>query len=305
MQCPKCHSKNFKKNGRYDRKSDGQYAQRYKCRDCHKSFSSQTFAFNRWQKKAFLNETIYKLLAKGMSQRACAEVLKIHPATVDSRISFFGEISKKFLAEYWESKKKPRNVQFDEAESFIHSKCKPVTIPIAVEKKTRRIITFDVGNICGKGHLAKIAKIRYPEHKSEKKQVLNSFFKVLKTMICEDAKLSSDKSTFYPPKVKEYFPKASYKQYKGRRGCVVGQGELKAGGFDPLFSLNHTIAMIRDNLKRMTRRTWCTTKLKEKLINLINIYALYHNIRIDEKLAKKVRSAKRLLVNGHLLAPLF
>jgi len=45
---------------------------------------------------------------------------------------------------------------------------------------------------------------------------------------------------------------------KGRRECVVGQGELKGGGFDPLFSLNHTCAMIRAHVSRLFRRTWNT-----------------------------------------------
>ena len=30
---------------------------------------------------------------------------------------------------------------------------------------------------------------------------------------------------------------------KGRRGCVIGQGELKRGGYDPLFALNLNYAL--------------------------------------------------------------
>jgi hypothetical protein len=57
----------------------------------------------------------------------------------------------------------------------------------------------------------------------------------------------------------------------------VGQGELKRGGFDPLFSLNHTAAMFRDRLKRLSRRTWCTTKRPDRLQLLLDLYAWYHN----------------------------
>ncbi len=44
--------------------------------------------------------------------------------------------------------------------------------------------------------------------------------------------------------IKAILDPSSHQRFKGRRGCIVGQGELKVGGFDPLFSLNHTYAMI-------------------------------------------------------------
>ena len=64
---------------------------------------------------------------------------------------------------------------------------------------------------------------------------------------------------------------------KGRRGCVVGQGELKAIGFDPIFAFNHTAAMLRANMNRLFRRTWCTTKTIRGLEDHLALYVKYHN----------------------------
>ena len=47
--------------------------------------------------------------------------------------------------------------------------------------------------------------------------------------------------------------------------------------FDPLFSLNHTCAMLRANVNRLIRRTWCTTKKLQPLIDHLEIYTKYHN----------------------------
>ena len=58
---------------------------------------------------------------------------------------------------------------------------------------------------------------------------------------------------------------------------------MKAGGFDPLFSLNHTCAMYRDNTKRLSRRTWCTTKIVPRLQCLLDIYTVFHNEWLLEK----------------------
>jgi len=56
----------------------------------------------------------------------------------------------------------------------------------------------------------------------------------------KSACVKSDESQHYPQPIKNFFSQARHHSYKGKRGCVVGQGELKRGGFDPLFSLNHT-----------------------------------------------------------------
>ena len=66
---------------------------------------------------------------------------------------------------------------------------------------------------------------------------------------------------------------------------MVGQGELKKIGKDPLFSLNHTAAMLRANINRLFRRTWRTTKKPERLADHIALYVWYHNSELIQNLA--------------------
>ena len=93
-------------------------------------------------------------------------------------------------------------------------------------------------------------------------------------------------SPFYPKLIREHFPEATHKTCKGSRGAVVGLGELKKVAFDPVFSLNHTYAMFRDNLKTLNRRTWATAKRKDRLFLLLNIYGWFHNLWLDRKKEK-------------------
>ena len=74
-----------------------------------------------------------------------------------------------------------------------------------------------------------------------------------------------------------HFPKSSHLTFKGVRGSITAQGELKKQGFDPIFSLNHTCAMLRANLSRLIRKTWCTTKCIHRLYAHLVLYAEYHN----------------------------
>ena len=80
--------------------------------------------------------------------------------------------------------------------------------------------------------------------------------------------------------LKACFPGKTHFRHKGGRGCITGQGELKKLRFDPLFSLNHTCAMLRANINRLFRKTWCTTKKKEGLERHLAVYMDFHNTRL-------------------------
>lgn len=173
-------------------------------------------------------------------------------------------------------------MEFDDVETFEHSICKPLSILLAVDSK-RRILGLRVARMRAKGHLAKIARKKYgvrPDERAEKRAEL---FTELKEILHPSVILKSDMNPHYGPDVEAHFPEATHVTFKGRRGRVVGQGELKRGGFDPLFTLNHTAAMLRANINRLFRRTWCTTKKPEMLELHLALYAINHNFRLLKK----------------------
>lgn len=176
-----------------------------------------------------------------------------------------------------------QNVQFDDMITFQHTKLKPVAISLIVEDKTRKILDFEVSSMAANGKLAALSVKKYGKRKDERKMRWRSLFERSQNYISDQALMESDEHPFYPKLVKRYFPQAQHKTYKGRRACVVGQGELKAHGKDPLFSLNHSCAMIRDSIGRLVRRTWCTTKNLNMLRTQLEIYIDFHNSEITQK----------------------
>ena len=191
------------------------------------------------------------------------------------------KLAKEENQRFLESLKSPdtqvNEVQFDEMETFERSKCLPLSIPLVVEAKTRKILGFRVCQMPAKGPLAAISRKKYGPRDDHRAETAESLFQDLKEVIRPDATVTSDQNPKYPQWIQNQFPNVLHKKVKGRRGCVVGQGELKKIGFDPLFSLNHTAAMLRANINRLFRRTWCTTKLKERLAAHIELYVFYHN----------------------------
>jgi hypothetical protein len=169
-------------------------------------------------------------------------------------------------------------VQFDEMETFEHTKCKPLSIGLIVEAKSRRILGLSVASMPANGPLAKLSYRKYGPRKDLRAQeACGLLARVRPRLHREQLTISTDQKPAYPFWIRPHFPQARHKTYKGRRGCIVGQGELKKVGFDPLFSLNHTAAMIRANVNRLARRTWCTTKRPDRLLAHLYLYAAFHN----------------------------
>jgi hypothetical protein len=209
--------------------------------------------------------------------------------TVERRLPYLNLVAEEQQKKLLASLPPVTHVHFDDMESSIHSKLKPVSIPLAVEHPSRLILAFDVVSMPAKGKLAKASVAKYGKRADHRKKGWATTLAALNALTKEKIHITSDSHKMYPDQIKRYVPRATHEQVTSRRGCVVGQGELKRGGWDPIFSLNHTAAMFRANVNRMARRTWCTSKKSENLKRHMAIYTLWHN----ETILAKRNSRKR------------
>lgn len=275
--CPHCESPNPNAHGRYQRLSDGARVLRFRCLNCRRTFSEASYDVCFAQKKRHVNQPLWMLLVSGISLRRVSKILRISRTTSARKLLFLGRVAKRELKESLLHKAKLECVEFDDMETFEHSKCKPLSISLAVESGTRRILGFEVSQMPANGPLARVAKQRYGRRPDQRLIGRKRLLRFVRKLSKRNVVIKSDENPHYPPLIRGIFPRGEHLRYKGRRGCVVGQGELKRGGFDPLFSLNHTAAMFRANVNRLFRRTWCTTKKREALAAHLALYAIYHN----------------------------
>ena len=287
-QCPdsECSSRSSHPNsghivrkGSYFRPSDGQHIPRFLCRSCGRTFSSATSLANYRQKKRKLNHPLRLLLSSGVSQRRAAILLRVNRKTVVRKFRFLAEQARiehaRWLRQFEE--RRLSFIQFDDLETSEHTKCKPLSVSLAVEPVSRKILGFQVSQMPAKGLLAKVAFEKYGPREDLRPRGWHDLFLSLKPLVKPDARWLSDENPHYPRHLKRHHPKAEHLTTPGGRGCIAGQGELKRLVFDPLFALNHTCAMLRAHMNRLFRRTWCTTKTRQGLIDHLSIYVRYHN----------------------------
>ena len=171
-------------------------------------------------------------------------------------------------------------MEFDDLETFEHTKCKPLSVTLAVEHGSRRILGFEVSQMPSKGLLAKISRAKYGHRQDCRHQAREKLFSDIKDYLSQDLVITSDDNPHYTEPVHKHFPSALHRTIKGGRGAITAQGELKKQRYDPIFSINHTFAKLRDDIKRLARKTWCTTKSPRELKLNIAMMAVYHNHRL-------------------------
>jgi len=278
-QCPGCHGSGTQvvRNGSFYRRDDSRKIQRYKCKSCARGFSKATLSDAYRQQKRRINHSIRWLLASGVSMRRIAKIKKISKCTVAARIPYLAKCARREQT-HWLKKNGPfTQIQFDDLQTYVHTKCKPVTVPAVVDKHTQRVIGFGVAQIPANGLLAAVARAKYGYRADKSRPERMALSESLTSHLAPDATFESDQHKHYPYLVKRYFPQATHIAYKSRRSATTGQGELKKVGFDHLFSINHTFAMFRANVNRLIRKTWCSTKRQDRLEEHIAIFVSVFN----------------------------
>ena len=221
-----------------------------------------------------------------MSMRRFSILFKVSRTTVKRKVEFLAQEARKSQEKWLKSQPEPfRLVQLDDLETFEHTKCKPLTISLFIEPRRSKILGFKVSRIGAKGKLTQISRKKYGKRPNESFKKREELFKEIKPYICENVIIKSDKNPHYIKPIKKHFPNCKHKVFKGKKSSTTGYGELKKTGFDPLFGINQGFGMLRDNLKRLSRRSWCTTKKLEALEDQLAIYVDFHNqfLKADRK----------------------
>jgi transposase-like protein len=266
------------RDGSFRRIDDSKIIQRYRCRGCGLRFSSATLSDFYRQKRRRINAPLVKLLSSGMSLRRSAIFLKVNHKTVARKLPILAKrCRERNKAGLSQLKGRIFNIQIDDLITKENSKLKPLSVSIAVDEDRRRILAVEVSKIPAFGHLSQMALKKYGKREDEHFAGLTKLFQRLTPIVSPEVVIKSDEHQRYPGFVSAYLPRAKHLTFKSERACVAGQGELKKVAFDPLFIVNHTCALLRANVNRLIRKTWCTTKHPDRLRDHLDMFIYFYN----------------------------
>lgn len=288
-KCPhsECNSHKITPAGTYFRKGDSHQIHRYRCLTCKRRFSDSTGTLEYRQHNRRVNPLIRKLLVSSVGMNQIARIAEVNYKTVARKLQYLGKKCALENAEILNAHEAKVSVlQFDEMETFEVTKCKPLAMAVAVEKKRKLILGAEVSEMTPKGAIVHRAIRKYGKtRKNERRRGLLLLMEKIKPMLADTVNVISDKCPIYKGVVSEGLQKDGareirYKQVKGQRGCETAQGELKKGGYDPLFALNHVFALLRARVSRLVRMTWNTTKIRENLVRHLQVFIYCHNAKM-------------------------
>jgi len=278
--CPQ----DFIRDGSFWRRDDSKLIQRYRCKSCGTRFSSATLTATYRQKKRRVNSPLLKLLSSGVSMRRAAHLLGVNRRTVERKLPFLADRCRGFNdRQLLKLKGRIHNIQIDDLITKENSKLKPLSVSIAVDADRRLLLGAEVSQIPAFGHLSKLAVKKYGQRDDKHFEGLTHLFQKISPIVSAEVLVKSDEHQRYPGFISAYLPRAKHMTFPSERGCIVGQGELKKVGFDPLFAVNHACAMLRANINRLVRKTWCTTKCPRRLKDHLDVFIYFYNYTLLRK----------------------
>jgi transposase-like protein len=153
----------YKKIGFFKRFTPPHRIQRFTCKTCKRSFSSQTFSTTYWQKRPDLDAQIIMKTCGGMANRQITGDVKVSPETINRHIARIGRHCLLFHFQMMENSPPVQEVVVDGFETFEFSQYFPFHHHVAVEKGSDFVIYFTDSELRRKGRMTAHQKRRRRE----------------------------------------------------------------------------------------------------------------------------------------------
>lgn len=263
----------FERRGRFRPRCRIEPVPRFRCRTCGKSFSRQTFRHDYRDRRPECNEPLFLLLVSGVGMRQSGRLLRldIHSVVKKKRklaltcARLHESLSRRLPT-------KARTFLLDEEETFEGASIRPLTMPVVIEKDTWFVVATEVGSIrrlarpgTARRGRQDIMEARHGRRPDESRVCVHKVLSELAARIGDGRiALQTDEKASYGRIARKVF---------GDR--VVH--ETTAEAHNPLFAINTTMAMTRDNCGRLRRRSWLVSKRADGLREHLALFTVYRN----------------------------
>ena len=273
------------RNGKYKRQCDRRHVQRFICLVCERGFSTQTFHVSYRHKRPELNRLVAFELVSKCTLRQAARKLGCTKRSVTRRVPLLGDVARA-THEYLslrnpDARDWPWEADFflmDELETYAVSRRNdPLTVPVLIHRPSFFVVHTDVGPLPRRGGTGRDEAIP-AELTEEERRFRNAGSRVAVGACCDRlAEFSPVADVFVGTDRKRSYPKLLRDALGERVNHLKTPSDLPRGTRNPLFRINLTLAMMRDGISRLVRRTWAASKLPERLLQHLWVWVCYRN----------------------------
>jgi hypothetical protein len=272
---------------------------RFHCHACRRSFSVQTFRVDYRLHRPHLTGPIFDAFVSKVTQRQAARTIGCTRKTVRRRLLLLSRHGREFHTAVLERAARrgdlKGNFQLDELETFERDRrlC-PVTLAVLIHEESRFVLHAQSGALPARGNLRgrhlerKLALERkHGVRTSGSREAVRACFASLASALTGrgGAVLATDKKSSYATLLAETLPEGTVH--------MRHPGDAPKTPENPLWPINHTLAMLRDGLSRLVQRTWGVSKERAWLDRHAWIWIAYRNyIRVFTNKKKRTTSGR-------------
>ena len=274
----------YRRIGTYLRRCDGRTVQRFRCNACRREFSTQTFRLDYRFRLPHHDGAIFRALVSKTTHRQTARMLGIDRKTVHLRLRRWGPALRELHEAALDSLAARGGLDgiacLDELETFERNRrLEPVTVPFLVDASRFFVVGVEPDTLPARGHLRlrdRERKLALERKRGRRRNHSNrAVGRVLATWARAHAAdrtpyLITDRKSTYARQFMKAFPE------RGRRHVRVDSKASRTRG-NPLFPVNHTLAMARDQVSRLVRRSWGASKCRHRLRDHLWIWVAWRN----------------------------
>jgi len=268
----------YHRRGTYPRACDGRRAQRFRCLECGRSFSTQRFRLDFRLQRPRLHLDLWPLLVSKVTHRQSARMLACDRKSVARRLELMGTHCRAWHRARLARGPLAGTFQLDELETFEHSRrLQPVTVPVLIQRRSYLVVDLGVAPLPCRGGLSAAYRrrkaereARWGKRRSGSRAAVERCLETLEGCLRgRRGVLESDRKTAYATSRRRVLgPRVAHVRHASRGRRDWGH---------PLFPINHTLAQLRDGVSRLVRRSWAASKRRERLELHLWVWACWRN----------------------------
>jgi transposase-like protein len=297
-------------NGFYSTRTFG-VVRRYKCLDCNRGFSDQTFSLDYYAKMKIDYPALLLDISSSMNDRAIAREMEVSPGTIKNRTERLARQAIAFHTNNLSHNSLREDLVADGFESFCVSQYFPNNLNILVGKESQLVYFFNYTLLRRKGRMTAAQKVKREELEKEveypKKELENNFKELALNIkkLMENSEIPF--TQLYTDEKKEYkraLEKIVYFDEENFEHVTISSKKARIKK-NPLFAVNYMDREIRKDLANHRRETVCHARNVNNMMNRLAVYFHWHNYIKPFRIKDPVSIKRRHAEEAGMFRPLF
>jgi hypothetical protein len=263
--------------GSYRPKCRREPVPRFECSWCGKGFSRQTFRGDYRDHKPELNVPLFLDLISGVGLRQAARKLGLGVQSVQRKFRKIGRLLGLLNRNLLRELPDHCTYLFDEIESFEDKSICPLTVPVLIEKTSKLVVATGVASIRRMTRRGSKKQKWLKLHEQEHGKRLDLGRACVHKVLRRFRKLLGNQAATLITDQKGLYAALSRSLFGSQVVHLAFSGKLARTTWNPLFPINHTEAMLRDNCGRLRRRSWLVSKRATCLLLQLQLFTAYRN----------------------------